>query len=374
VSPEGIANYVYNISLKLLERGHEVTVITRGFGRKIEEDHLHISNAVVRVFRVPTIPLYPFHVHAQGLLARRLFKMLEPDLEILHVHSPYVPAVKTSLPIITTIHTLERVDISHYEEITPRSLAFRMSANIFASMESDLFGKSRMLTAVSNHVFNELKKFYGLRREGVVLGNGVDETQFLPLVSKAAGTGEYVLFVGRMDYRKGLFDLTRCAKYVCDERPDVSFVLVGNGPLASSTNRESRRMGLEKNVVFAGYVSRRHLIQLYQNASVCVIPSHYEGLPTVMLEAMACGVPVVATNIGGHVDVISHGTNGYLVPAGSPKSMANTISMLLKSQELRAKIGRAARCTIEEKYTWDRISERMMHCYDRVLEERDAVI
>jgi glycosyltransferase involved in cell wall biosynthesis len=366
-SPEGIAKYVYNLTLKFVERGHDVTVITRGSSWKIEEEHVQVLNALVRVYRVPTIPLYPLHVHIEGLLAKGLLRSLEPQLDIVHVHSPYVPAVKTcAVPIITTIHTLEGVDIAQYEGMGFRRLAFKMSAPIFASMELSLFRNSKMLTAVSDHVFDELERYYSVSRKGVVLGNGVNEIQFSPL-NKGSDEQYYVLYVGRMEYRKGLYDLVRCAKQVCEERPDVSFILVGNGPLAGSIVRESRRIGIARNVVLAGYVSESRLVELYQNASVCVIPSHYEGLPTVMLEAMSCGVPVVATDIGGQVDVISNGMNGYLVPVKSPRRMARIICALLSNENLRKTVGRAARRTIEERYTWDIVSSRVLECYSRLL-------
>lgn len=369
VSPEGIANYVYNITSKLLEKGHEVTVITRGSGARIQHDLVRVGRGTVRVFRVPTIPVYPFHVHLQGVLMRRLIGLLESNLDVLHVHSPYVPAVKTSVPVITTIHTLERVDIGQYEKVGLRRLAYMMSANIFGLMESKLFGHTEMLTAVSDHVFAELRRLYGISREGTVLGNGVDVTQFVPCVDKPPGGQEYVLYVGRMDYRKGLFDLTRCAKYVCEERPDVLFVLVGNGPLASSIDREARRVGIDKNIMFAGYVKKDRLIEFYQRTTACVLPSYYEGLPTVMLEAMACGVPVVATRIGGHLDVISDGLNGFLVPVKSPEQMAERILLLLRDRAMGQKIGAAARETIVKQYTWDAVSDKLMHCYTTLLGE-----
>lgn len=373
VSPEGISNYVYNITFKLLNKGHEVTIITRGRGLRIQEDRVHIANRVVRVFRVPIIPIYPFHVHIQGVLANRLIRSLESRLDLLHVHSPYVPAVKTSLPVITTIHGLEKVQIAQYEKVGLRQLLFRMSANIFGSMESNVFHNSELLTTVSDHFFSELEEFYGMSRKGVVLGNGVEESHFVPLADDGARKpGDYVLYVGRMDYGKGLLDLARCAKYVCDERPRVSFVLVGNGPLAPFVRREVERMGLQSRVVFAGYLTGQRLIESYQNARVCVIPSYYEGLPTVMLEAMACGIPVVATSIGAHVDVISNGINGFLVPIRSPHDMAKSISMLLDDEDLRTTVGKAARRTVEENCTWDKVSEKVIECYERLLEGLDA--
>jgi glycosyltransferase involved in cell wall biosynthesis len=374
ISPEGMSNYVHNLTLKLLNKGHEVTIVTRGFGPRIQEDRVRVSNRVARVFRVPIIPIYPFHVHIHGVIVNVLIRSLESQLDLLHIHSPYVPAVRTSLPIITTIHGLEKVTTAQFEKVGFRQLLFRMSADIFGSMESNVFRNSELLTAVSDHFFSELKAFYGVRRKGVVVGNGVDETSFVPLADDGAirKQGDYVLHVGRMEYGKGLFDLIRCAKYVCDERPHVSFVLVGNGPLLPSVRREAERMGIKNRIVFTGYLTGHRLIESYQNACVCVLPSYYEGLPTVILEAMACGIPVVATNIRAHADVISNGANGFLVPVRSPHDMAKTICMLLGDEDSRRMVGKAARQAVEENYTWDKVSEKVVDCYERLLEGLDA--
>jgi glycosyltransferase involved in cell wall biosynthesis len=357
---DGMAVYVKHLSNKLTEKGHCVTIVARGsFGVQQES-----VKAGLRIVRVPIAPLYPFHVHIHGILVNKIIKSLEHRLDILHAHSPYVPAVNTSIPLLTTMHTLERIDFLHYEAKGLRRLAYKIASYVISSMELKLFQNSDMLTAVSSHVFNELNMFYGLEREGAVLGNGVDEETFVPLRDRRKRKKDYVLYVGRMNYRKGLFDLVECAKHVCKERPDVSFVLVGEGPLASSIFRKAAEAGIRKNITFTGFVSRERLKQLYQNCSVLALPSHYEGLPTVMLEAMACGIPVVATRIGGHTDVISDGLNGFLVPVRAPKEMVEPILKLLDDENLNEEIGRAARDTIEKDYTWDRISEKVLKCYD----------
>jgi glycosyltransferase involved in cell wall biosynthesis len=127
-------------------------------------------------------------------------------------------------------------------------------------------------------------------------------------------------------------------------------------------------MGLQKHILFLGHVTREKLVQLYQNATVHVVPSHYEGLPTVLLEAMSSGIPVVATNVGGNSEVISSGVNGLLIPPKSPENMAKAISRLLDEQALRERIGRAARKTIEEHYTWDKIAENVTESYEHMLQ------
>jgi glycosyltransferase involved in cell wall biosynthesis len=147
----------------------------------------------------------------------------------------------------------------------------------------------------------------------------------------------------------------------------MKFLLSGRGPFLKKLEQEVQLRGLQEKVVFLGYIDRRKLIEIYQNATIHVVPSHYEGLPTVLLEAMACGLPIVATDIGGNNEVISSGVNGFLVPPKHPEEMAAVILRLLKDAALREKIGRAARKTIEENYTWDKITDRIVECYEKIL-------
>jgi glycosyltransferase involved in cell wall biosynthesis len=358
-----MAAYVDNLVKKLVKKRHQVSVMTRGSLRARQET----ANGV-HVFGVPYLPAYPFHVHIHKPFVNRLIRFMEHHLDIIHVHSPYVPSINTSLPVLTTIHGLERVDLARYEAVGIRKLAYKSSAIIFSSMETALFENSDQLTAVSSSIRNELEKYYGLKRECAVVGNGVDEQWFVPPGNHRGGKKDCVLYVGRIDYGKGLFDLMKCAKQVCKERPGSSFVLVGGGPLLGLLNREAKRMGIEKNVLFAGYARERELLAFYQNASVCVLPSRYEGLPTVMLEAMACAVPVVATRIGAHLDVISNGSNGLLVDVGSTEDLAKCILDVLDDSELRQRIGRAARETVEGRYTWEKVSRKFVEFYETLVE------
>jgi len=362
----GIAYYVYYLSRKLIQRGHEVTVITRGSANRTVRDIVD----GIDVFKVSFFPLYPFHIWAHGVFVRRLLELLEPKLDLIHLHTPLPPPIKTSLPIITTVHTSMKTDARHHEILDLYSLAARMQLMfVYPLIESKLLSLSKKVTTVSFSVARELQE-YGLDPgELAVVGNGVDEKSFIPLRNKKS-TEKYVLFTGGLLARKGLFDFIECAEHICKVRSDVKFVICGTGYFLHKLEERVRRMGLQKQIVFLGYVTRSRLIQTYQNATVHVVPSHYEGLPTVLLEAMSCGLPVVATNVGGNNEVISSGKNGFLVPPKSPEVLAKIVLSLLDDDILREKIGNAARKTIEKCYTWDTIADNILRCYENMLLEQ----
>ena len=98
---EGIGNYTYNLSRKLIENGHEVVIITRGSWNKIQRQ---VINGI-EVIKAPFMPIYPIYLHVHGIFVNKVFKSLEPEIDIVHVHTPLPPLIKTSLPMVTTIHT-----------------------------------------------------------------------------------------------------------------------------------------------------------------------------------------------------------------------------------------------------------------------------
>jgi len=238
-------------------------------------------------------------------------------------------------------------------------------------IESKLFNISNCITAVSYSVVDELKE-YGLESEKItVIGNGVNEKIFTP-INKTKTLGKYVLYTGILRARKGLFDLVECAKLVSKLRPDVHFVVCGKGPFLRKLEKEVREQRMQEQINLLGFVKREELIRLYQNATLHVVPSHYEGLPTVLLEAMSCGLPVVATDVCGNKEVITNGVNGFLVPSKSPKAMAEVILMLLENENIRERVGKAARNTIEDKYTWDKITDNVLASYLQILKRKSV--
>jgi glycosyltransferase involved in cell wall biosynthesis len=362
-SPGGIGSYVYCLSKKLLERGYTITVITRGSAGKTVRE----SVDGIDVFKVSFFPFYPFHIKLHGLFVGSLLNWLEPSLTLVHLHTPLPPPIKTSLPVMTTVHTPMKVDARFHEVLDPVSLAERLqSMFLYPPIESKLFGLSEKITTVSWSVAKELGE-YGVDTRGItVVGNGVDEETFIPTRNKE-DREKYVLYTGILRARKGLFDLVECARYVCDANLNVRFVICGTGPFLRTLEKKVRRLGLDKKVVFLGYVQKEMLIQLYQNATLHVTPSHYEGLPTVVLEAMACGLPEVATKVGGNSEIIINDVNGYLVPPRSPREMADVILRLLADSALRERIGRAARETIVNRFSWDKIADNVQRCYDSLI-------
>jgi glycosyltransferase involved in cell wall biosynthesis len=363
---EGIGNYIYNMSKEFIRKGHQVTVITRG-SSKIQEENFE----GIRLFRVPFFRIYPFHVQVHGIFVKKLFSSIKFDFDVVHFHTPLPSPFETNLPTITTVHTPMKTDTGRVELINPFSVAVKLQGKVSCRIESKLFEISDKITSVASSVSHELGE-YGLDPSTVeVIGNGVDEKLFYPTQSK--NRKKYILYTGRLSYRKGLFDFIECGISICSRYPDVNFKLTGKGPLFDKLKKIVYESGYEDRFEFLGHVEKSKLIELYQNATLFILPSHYEGLPTTLLEAMSCGLPVVATAVSGNLDVMESKKNGILVPIKSPDKMAEAVSFLLDDENLRKKIGIAARKTIEESFTWNAISNKILRCYNCVCKESASI-
>jgi len=358
---EGIGNYVYNLSNKLIEKGHKVTVITRGSWKKIQKENID----GIKTIKVIYIPIYPFYILIHGLFVNKIFKSIESQIDIVHVHSPLPPLIKTKLPMIMSIHTPMLTD-AHFTKISSvYSLFSKISARLISyPLELKLVQASDIITTISRTIAQELKDYYNLNEgELTVIGNGTDEKFFYPQQKKSENGKKYIMYVGHVDREKGLFDLVEAGRLICRKNNDITFIVAGKGRDLNKLKRKIRKLKLHNRFRFLGQVSKNRLVKLYQNADLFVLPSYHEGIPTVLLEAMSCGTPVIATDVRGNRDIISSGENGILVPPRAPKKLAETILYLIEDKKLRERIGKNARKTIEEKYTWNTISDMILERY-----------
>lgn len=354
---EGIGYYTYNLSKKLMEKGHEIIIITRG-SLKTEIEFFE----GIRIIKAPFIPLYPFHVQFHGYFVGKVLKNLNEDFDLIHIHSPLSPVIKGNIPLIGTIHTSLIEDIKHYQVFNLKSIGIKLTTlTIGRYLTQKLIKHSNVITTVSSSVANELIKYYKAKNP-LVIGNGVDETIFSPISNK---TDDYILYVGRLDYRKGILDLMKASRFL---DKDLKIIIAGKGPLERNIKNFIRKKNIH-NIKLIGYVSGEKLVNLYQNASMFIFPSHYEGLPTVLLEAMSCGIPVIVSNIPAHRNLIKNGKNGILIEKGSFEDIIMKINMLNRDKSLRERLGNNARKTIEKSFTWDIISQKFENIYINLLDK-----
>lgn len=171
-----------------------------------------------------------------------------------------------------------------------------------------------------------------------------------------------VLFLGWLHRDKGVLDLMHAIPHVLRSVPEATFVLAGSGDVDSMT-RLARSLRIEHAVHWPGWVDGAEKDNLLRKADVFVLPSYYEGLPLGVLEAMACGVPVVATSVGGIPDVIEDRINGLLVDPGKPEALARAIVTLLKDDALRARLREAAHRDVRKRFSAETVVEDLESLY-----------
>lgn len=177
-----------------------------------------------------------------------------------------------------------------------------------------------------------------------------------------------VMSVARLVPQKAPLELIEAAVRVARIRPDVSFVVVGDGPLRRDAERVARRRGAP--VRFAG--ARLDTRDLLPGGDVFCLSSHWEGVPISILEAMAAGLPVVATAVGGVPSIVTDGETGLLVPPGNPPELARAIETLAGEPTTRATLGEAGRQRVLREHTVDHLVARVEAVYAELLDERAA--
>src|SRR5207248_4977842 len=159
-----------------------------------------------------------------------------------------------------------------------------------------------------------------------------------------------VLSANRLTPDKGTHVLIDAARTVIAKDPAARFLICGDGTSRLDLERQVRAAGLQDVVVFAGF--RPDLDARMPHADLLVLPSFHEGLPNVVLEACACGVPAVATAVFGTPEVLHDGVNGYLVPAGDAPALADRLGRLLADSDLRRRMGDAGRELVRGQFTF----------------------
>ncbi len=251
--------------------------------------------------------------------------------------------------------------------------------------EKTLWSSADRVLTVSNATSRDVIDYYGID-SGMVrtVYNGVDTQLFRPsndIESPAPleelSDRQIVLFVGHFGLRKGIFFLIRAMRQVVASFPRAHLVCVGGVPewlggkdYWEVLEREIAANGVGNNVTLLDAVENRELVAYYAHAQLLALPSYYESFSKVTAEAMACGLPVVATKSGGLEEVVEDGKTGILVRYGSVLELAKAIETLLRDEDLRHRMGAEGRRKVESMFTWSAVVERITHAYEEAHEKR----
>jgi glycogen(starch) synthase len=364
---EGIARHILEIGTRLRARGHEVVVLARG---NAFAPWAETMVAGLRVRHFPHYPLRPFHqALARGELAGWLREGAD-GADLVHAHLPLLPPLLTDRPLVVTVHSPMLQDTAAIAEPGLWPVLIKANARLFSRRyEQWYLDHASSVVAVSRQVADELAASYELRgRRPVVVPNGADTGffGFAPLEGRAP----VVLYVGRLGYRKGLFRLLEAFARIAPASPGLELALVGEGPLEQALRRRAASLGIAARVRFTGFLDRAGVRREMQAAACVVNPADYESGPLTLLEAMACGAPVVTTPTGLAAEM---GIGAPLqLSAAEPEALADAVAAILAEPEAAAARARAARTFVVARYGWERAVDRLEAIYGVRPAERAA--
>jgi colanic acid/amylovoran biosynthesis glycosyltransferase len=216
---------------------------------------------------------------------------------------------------------------------------------------------ARFVITVSDYNRRFLADLAGGELAGKIvrLYNGIDLDRFAPSQS-IRGEDDLVLAVGRLVEKKGFGQLVEACRLLRDWERPVRCLIVGEGDQRASLAQQITTLGLQDRVILAGAQPQERLLEILQRATVLVLPSvvattgDRDGLPTVLLEALAVGLPAISTRLAGIPEIIEHGKTGLLVPPGDPFCLARAIEKVLENRELRRTFGREGRVKAAESF------------------------
>ncbi len=201
-----------------------------------------------------------------------------------------------------------------------------------------------------------------------VISNAIDLSQFTPSRQQETDGPTRLLYVGRFSKPKNVETLIEAADLLSrTDVGDFELELVGNGEQRPILEHLVSERGMGRLVRFSGWVPRDIIADCYRHADVFVTATTWEGMPNTVLEAMACGLPIVGTRASGLQDLVQESVNGYLVPTRDPTALAEALGLLIENGHERRRMGRQSRKLVERQFAWEQIAAQYVTIYEQVL-------
>lgn len=360
--PGGVTNHITCLEHYLTEMGHEVKVI--GPASRVTPS---LNGCFIPIGKPRPVPASGSicRVTISPWLSPRIKATLkEEKFDIVHLHEPLMPMLCTT---VLRLSNSVNIGTFHAHAGSPGyDFGWPLSTILLKRWFRRLHGK----IAVSRPAQQFASKYFP--DDYTIIPNGIDLEHFSPRatpIDKFVDSKLNILFVGRLEKRKGLNYLLKAYQQVKKEVPDCRLIVVGPGTrLRRQYQKKVAREDIE-GVTFVGQVSHDELPRYYQTADVfCAPATSHESFGIVLLEAMALGKPVVASNIEGYASVLSHGEEGLLSPPRDERGLSLALLTLLTDAGLRRQMGQKGLVTAS-RYGWQHVARRVGDYYQKVTGE-----
>ncbi len=345
LSEKGIKIYLFSINQnKLQNYNSEIEIISP---ENSFYNSLKSSSLIAKSFYLTIIPRI-----------RKVIKTLKPDIVHAHYASSYglLGALSGFHPLIVSVWGSDILVFPYYYYINKKIIKYVLK-------------KADLILATSKAMAEDVVKFSG--KFAIVTPFGVDINIFkpLPLVEKKSEQELILTTIKSLEPVYGIDILIKTFKKVKERFPSLQLKLIifGKGSSERELKELTHQLNLSEDVEFKGYVDPNKIYLHHQQSDLTIFLSRLEGFGVSLIEAMACGKCVVASNVGGHKELVQDGINGFLVPPEDIDASVNVIVKVIKDNDLRKRIGIAARKTVEEKYNWNDNVQQMIKIYEDIL-------
>jgi len=389
-TPEDIPySFVFDEAYRLAMRGIEVHIVRSKVEGELLSYRIHFHGIRRRLdpkalgLTLRNLPLYPpisllrnpTSIYWENLYALNVTKVIEKnDADLIHAHFAYPEGLvgllakrRTGKPLIVTLHG--------YDILIEPSVGYgaRLNKRVDVIIRRVLNVADAVVTA-SKATFNEASKIVNDGCKVHFIPNAIDVQRFNPSldgseIRKRLGIkGSIVVFTLRFHEPKyGLEYLIRAAPVVAKERKDVVFVIGGDGSLRRYHEQLAVKLGVKEKIIFTGKIPQSEVPYYYVMSNIVAVPSLQEAFGLVVSEALACGKPVIGTNVGGIPDQIIDGYNGFLVQPRNHKEIAEKILRLIGNPDEARRMGINGRKSVEKKFDMKDRVDRILALYKRVL-------
>lgn len=361
----GVENVTYNLTIQMAKRGHDVSIFTSSIDSKSSIEYY--GNITIYRYK-SNFKIGQAHM-SFGLIYKPVIADL--DLDIVHSHMGNLPAPITAYlyakmkkrPIIVTYHADW---MGGFGGVIRRTCVF-----LFNNYLCDkLLSNSDLIIALSNHQVNEsmfLKKYTGKIR---AICNGINLNDFEIQLSKEECRNKLklpadkniILFVGSLTPRKGPQILIKSMEKIIEKIPNSYLVIVGDGYYRKEIENLACELNIDKEIKFVGFVDEKSKILYYKSADIFVLPSFHESFGIVLLEASACGLPLVVSDLEAFKAIIKEGYNGLSTKMGEDNDLANKLIYLLENDDVRMNMGKNAK-DIVQSFSWERVADETENAY-----------
>jgi len=389
----GSERVLYEQCTCLSRKGHEVGILTRR--SKYHKSHMETIDGVKewRYSFKKKLP-YPF-IKSIFSECRHSFTSIQKNssFHIINFHQPFTAVGVLSSRAsrgIPTVYTCHSLSFEEYASQSSRPInfmewvSFRMQLIGRKLLEKKVLRKSDHIVVLSEYTKEKLQKVYGLSPTKIhIIPGGVDLNRFRPLKNKQAlrtrlglPNGHFMLLTIRnLEPRMGLENLILALKEIVKERSDILLTIGGEGPLTQDLKNLATEVGVEDSVKFVGYIPEEELPSYYQMADLFILPtSELEGFGLITVEALASGLPVLGTPVGGTKEILAHMGPEFLFSDVTPDSMARLILKSMQgwatNPEIYNEISRKCRKVAEDHYSWDAHVAKLENLFHLAIQQR----